>query len=126
MKKFLFILVTASLLLLSLPAQVSAVYNPFEQACQGDVPSDICDTPAENPVSGANGVILNTVQIVSFVIGVTAVLVIMYGGFKYITANGDANSISSAKNTIMYAVIGLLLSLLSQAIVIFVLNNISG
>jgi hypothetical protein len=126
MKKFLFIFISASLLFLSLPAQANAVYNPFEQACAGDVPSDICDTPADNPVSGANGVILNTVQIVSFVIGVTSVLVIMYGGLKYITANGDANSISSAKNTIMYAVVGLVLSLLSQAIVIFVLNNISG
>jgi hypothetical protein len=47
---------------------------------------------------------------------------IMVAGFKYITAGGDAGSIGSAKNTLVYAIVGLLIAALAQALVHFVLN----
>ena len=48
---------------------------------------------------------------------------IIFGGFRYITSGGNDNNVSSAKNTILYAVIGLVIVALSQFIVRFVLNT---
>lgn len=69
-------------------------------------------------------VIRNVVNIFSIVIGIVAVIMIMVGGFKYITSGGDTSNITSAKHTIVYAVIGLVVAALSQFIVWFVLDNV--
>jgi hypothetical protein len=49
---------------------------------------------------------------------------IIIGGFRYITAGGDSNNVSAAKNTIIYAIIGLVIVAFAQIIVQFVLNKI--
>jgi hypothetical protein len=69
-------------------------------------------------------VVRNAIKIFSILIGVVAVIMIMVGGFKYITSGGDSSSISSAKSTILYAIIGLVVAALSQAIVFFVLKKV--
>lgn len=69
------------------------------------------------------------VNIINFVIGVgglVAVIYIVIGGIGYITANGDASKIAKAKNTIIYALIGLLITALAFAIVNFALNALPG
>jgi TRAP-type C4-dicarboxylate transport system permease small subunit len=48
---------------------------------------------------------------------------IIIGGFRYIVSGGDQTSVTAAKNTIMYAIIGLVVVLFSQVIVRFVLTN---
>ena len=68
---------------------------------------------------------LNTIINVAIgIIGFVAVAVIILGGFKYMTSSGDSNKVTSAKNTIMYGVIGLVIAILAFAIVNFVLSNI--
>lgn len=57
-----------------------------------------------------------------YAIGAVAVIMIVVGGIKYTTSNGDSNSIQSAKNTILYSVIGLVVAILGQAIILFVVN----
>ena len=69
-------------------------------------------------------IIRNVINIFSIVIGIVAVIMIMVGGFKYITAAGDSSNITSAKHTIVYAIIGLAVTALSQFIVFFVLDNV--
>lgn len=71
------------------------------------------------------GVIKNVINILSLVIGVVAVFMIMFAGFKFITANGDANAVSSARNTIIYAIVGLVVAALAQVIVKFVLVKVT-
>ena len=58
------------------------------------------------------------------VLGIAAVLVIILGGVTYITSSGDASKVTKAKNTILYGIIGLVISILAFAIVNFVLKNI--
>ncbi len=58
------------------------------------------------------------------VLGIVAVIVIIIGGFTYITSNGDAAKLTKARNTILYGVIGLVVALLAFAIVNFVLDNV--
>ena len=50
-------------------------------------------------------------------------IMIIIGGFKYVTSGGDTNSIASAKNTIIYAIIGIVLAALGQILVHFVLTT---
>jgi len=106
---------------------VSAVgIDPFENVCDSTTSdSPVCD-PADggNTISGEDGIILRTVRIVSFIVGVAAVIMLIFGGLKYITSAGDSNSVASAKSTILYAIIGLALAAFSQAIVIFLISRL--
>jgi hypothetical protein len=58
-------------------------------------------------------------------VGVVAVIMFIVGGFRYITSAGDSSKVSSAKNTLVYAIIGLVVVALAQAIVLFVLNKVA-
>ncbi len=70
-----------------------------------------------------NALITNIVNIFSVIVGVISVIMIIYGGFRYITSGGDSTHVGSAKNTIMYAIIGLVIVALAQIIVRFVLGQ---
>lgn len=72
-----------------------------------------------------NGKIASVVNILSSLVGVVAVIMIIIGGFRYITSAGDSNRVSSAKNTIIYALIGLVIVALAQVIVQFVLKRVT-
>lgn len=63
------------------------------------------------------------VNILSFVAGAVAIIMVVVGGIKYVTSGGDANAVGSAKNTILYAVVGLVIALLAQALVRFVFGK---
>lgn len=72
----------------------------------------------------ANGSVLNF--ILQMVIGITAALSVLFvviGGMRYVFSDGDPESVGKAKSTIIYAVVGLALSVVAEAIVSFVLNN---
>lgn len=73
-----------------------------------------------------NSFITKLVNVFSVVVGVVAVVMIIFGGFRYITSGGDSGNISNAKNTIIYAIIGLVIVALAQFIVQFVLNRASN
>jgi len=61
-------------------------------------------------------------NILLFILGAIAVVVIVIGGIRYATSNGDSSSIKAAKDTILYAVIGLVVAILAYAIVNFVVS----
>jgi hypothetical protein len=64
----------------------------------------------------------NIVNILLYVLGAIAVIMIVIGGIRYATSNGDAGSVKSAKDTILYSVIGLIVAIMAYAIVNFVLT----
>ncbi len=76
--------------------------------------------------TGINNIIKTVINIFSLVVGVVAVIMIIVGGFRYITSGGDSNNVSGAKNTIIYAIIGLVVVALAQFIVQFVLNKVTN
>lgn len=78
----------------------------------------------DNSGEGVYGLIEDIINIFSIVVGVISVIMIIIGGLKYITSSGDSNNVTSAKNTILYAVIGLVVVAFAQIIVLFVLENI--
>ncbi len=83
-----------------------------------------CSNTSPNGSLSINQVIKVIVNIFSFVVGVVAVIMIMVGGFQYVTSGGDSSKTSSAKNVIVYAIVGLLIVGFAQTIVWFVLNHL--
>ena len=64
------------------------------------------------------------INLFSLIIGIIAVIMVIVSGFRYITSNGDSNAIGTAKNTLIYAIVGLIIVALAQVIVRFVLDKI--
>lgn len=85
-------------------------------ACSGSS-SAICKATKSDNALGIVGTITNLLM---WALGIVSVIMIVIGGFKYVTSNGDANAIQSAKNTILYSVIGLAIAILGQVIIQFV------
>ncbi len=74
--------------------------------------------------SRINDVVELAINIFSIVVGVAAVIMIIVAGLKYVTSSGDSTSTASAKNTILFAVIGLIVVSLAQILVRFVLDKV--
>ncbi len=72
------------------------------------------------------GGITAVVNILSLAVGVFSVIMIIYGGFKFVSSAGDPNGIASAKKTIIYALVGLTLAIMAQAIMRVVIGRISS
>ncbi len=116
---------------MAMPAMVHATShedaNIRSNLCAGanlDVTNKTCDADADGTVGEkANSLIAKVINIFSLVVGVVAVIMIIVAGFRYITSGGDSNNVTSAKNTILYAIIGLIIVALAQFIVKFVLER---
>lgn len=70
----------------------------------------------------APSMVKNGINSALYLLAAVCVLMIVIGGFKYTASNGDSSIISSAKNTILYAVIGLIVAIMAFAIVNFVIE----
>jgi heme/copper-type cytochrome/quinol oxidase subunit 2 len=100
------------------PASAALFTNSRSTACQAL--SGSCDSGA----TSVNRIIGDVIGILSFIVGVVAVVMVIVGALRYITSNGDSNQTASAKNTIIYALVGLVVAVLAQAIVQFVFNKV--
>ncbi len=75
---------------------------------------------------GNNGVFGRITNTVLLIVGLISVIMLVYGGLRYILSGGDSKKVTDAKNTILYAIIGLIISLLAYAIVNFVITSVVG
>jgi len=98
--------------------------DPNVVGSEGGANSPVCTAAENNTVTGNNGLISTVANIVAWATGVTAVFMIIFSGFRFITAGGDSAKISSARNTILYSTIGLVVVVLARIIVSFVINNL--
>ncbi len=98
-------------------ASVLSFVPHIAHAIDVDVP-DAAKGPSTQQI--VNGIV-NTLL---WVAGVAAVIAIVVGGIMYITSAGDEKRVQSAKNTVLYAVVGMVVALLSWAIASFVVTNI--
>jgi hypothetical protein len=83
------------------------------------------DTNGDDPGTAFGDIIKNVINILSILVGAVSVIMLIIGGFRYIISNGDANSTKGAKDTILYALIGLIIVLFAQVIVRFIWTNAS-
>ncbi|NLA43326.1 hypothetical protein GX865_04220 [Candidatus Saccharibacteria bacterium] len=121
MKRLTTLIIGLSLLLsIFAPSTIMAV-DVLESACgQTGQKNAVCDASSDD----VNGLIKNITNTMLFLLGATAVIAIIIGGFMYVTAAGDAGKVKTAKNTVMYAVIGLIVALLAWGIVSFTVTQV--
>jgi len=124
--------ITGILIALTLVVGVAATTAPAYAASSTDAAKkQVCSGVSGQTGSscGTGGVNLNKIigavlNIISAIAGVLAVIMIIISGLKYITSSGEAQAIASAKNTLIYAIVGIIVVATSQIIVHYVLKNI--
>ncbi len=102
----------------ALLAPAVGAVNPLADACATNKTSTICAHQGDNITT----TIKIVVNVLLFVIGVISVIMIIVGGFRYVTSAGNPSAVTGAKNTIIFAVIGLVIAFLAFAIVNWVLT----
>ncbi|RYC74939.1 pilin [Candidatus Nanosyncoccus alces] len=71
---------------------------------------------------GDTGVFKQITNTILYIVGIVAVIMLIIGGIRYVTSGGDAKKVTDAKNTVLYAIIGLVIAFLAFAIVNFVIS----
>ena len=66
------------------------------------------------------------VNIFLFAVGALSVIMLIWGGIRYTTSAGDSNKVTAAKNTVLYAIVGLVIAILAYAIVNMVIDKFKG
>lgn len=115
-----FALAFTALLVPVVPTTVSAQ----DSAVQEGIDSAQGDGVPEELFGGEGSIFTTVVNVLLFIIGAICVIMLIWGGIRYTTSAGNAASVTAAKNTIMYAIIGLVIAFLAFAIVNWVLGAI--
>jgi len=123
MKKIIAVIVTV-FTLATVPLTPVAAVDVFSNCNGAAANTTICKASRTDKLFGPGGLWNRILNTFTFIIGAVAVLMIVIGGLRYVTSNGDPTQLTSAKNTVMYAAIGLVLATMANAIVNFVLTNI--
>jgi hypothetical protein len=107
----------------------AASFNPLGAGC--DQPqaqsSTVCSSgqpTTDDPISGSNGILVHATHIVAFIAGAAAVILLILGGIRYITSGGDPADIKTAKDTVVYALVGLVVIAVADALVTFVADKL--
>jgi hypothetical protein len=79
------------------------------------------DSAKEN-LFAPNGIFATVSNTLIFLVGAVAVIFLIIGGLRYVVSQGDAKNIEAAKNTILYAIVGIVVAVISFALVQFVIN----
>lgn len=91
--------------------------------CGSNLSTNGSDCSTTNGATNVDNLIRQVINFFSALVGIVSVVMIIYGGFKYVTSGGDSGNVTGAKNTIVYAVIGLVIVAMAQFIVQFVLDK---
>lgn len=117
MKKTIVAIILAATLTFGVFA-LKAEAQLLDDVCSGQS-SEICDRDDD-----IGGYVVTLINILLWIVGILAVIMIVFGGIKYVLSTGDSNKTTAAKNTILYSVIGLIVALLAYAIVNYVIDRI--
>ena len=75
-------------------------------------------------IDGDKGLIKTVVNVLLWAVGILSVIMIIFSGFRYITSAGDASKTKSARSTLIYSVVGLIVAIMAWAIVNMVINRL--
>jgi len=109
------IVVIASIVL-SHDASASSIMDGVNAARGDSQPVDLL---------GDGGILNKITNILLFVIGALSVIMLIIGGLRYVISGGNATAVTAAKNTILYAIVGLIIAFLAYAAIGFVINSLA-
>lgn len=104
--------------------------NVLSPACDVPNPSTICEennktqTATDNGLFGVNGILNKATNLLVVIIGIAGVIMIIVGGIKYTLSSGDPKNINSAKDLIIYAIVGMVIAVAAKGIIAFVINKL--
>jgi hypothetical protein len=129
LKKRIQSIVAAPLVMLGLCVTVSSVAAVAAVDCNATnlslSQSASCAKSDDQPDSlfGTGGIFQTVTNVLLFIIGAVSVVMLIIGGIRYTISQGDSSAVTSAKNTILYAIIGLVVAILAYAAVNFVIGS---
>ena len=83
-------------------------------------------TDVPSTLLGDGGVLSTIINTMLSIIGFLSVVMLIFGGLRYIISGGNAAAVTAAKNTILYAIVGLIIAIFAYAIVNFVIGSLTG
>ena len=105
----------------SLPAQ--AACDP-KKGMEGALQDDCSRGPGQaKELDGNQGVITTIINTMLFIVGLLAVIMIIYAGIRFVTAHGDEKQVTGARQTIIYSVVGLIVAIVAYALVNWVFTQ---
>lgn len=75
---------------------------------------------------GSTAIVPRVINLMLFIVGVLAIFMMIYGGIRYVLSGGDNGKVKDAKNTILYAIVGLIVAILGYAIVNWVVSVVGS
>lgn len=105
-----------------------AAWNPFEGACKsGGQSSTVCkdsNNNGSNPLTGSEGVIMDVVDILAFIAGAAATIILILAGLRMVTSGGSTDDVANARRTIIYTAVGLIILVFARTVVSFILGKL--
>lgn len=127
MKRLLIIIATIAALgtSLALPVAASADYSVLGPSCSSASSAAACSgqSTSSNPLTGSTGVIHNVTLLIARIAGVVAIIIIIYSGMQMVIGGDDPGKIKTARQTLIYALIGLVVIVAGQTIILFVMDR---
>lgn len=128
--KYILCIAIASIGISTAPLASSYAANVDINTAKNITEKEACELQNKQPGCKSGGALSNIfatiANIILFLVGAVAVIMLIVGGFRYVTSNGDQNSVTAAKNTILYAIIGIVVAFLAYAAVNFVTTQLTG
>ena len=110
------------------PVQVSAAdpvaCNSKDLTVQNGADCSGGQSGTPNQLFGDGSIFQNITNAALFLIGAISVIMLIYGGIRYTISGGDTKNVTDAKNTILYAVVGIVVAIMAYAIVNFVIGKL--
>ncbi len=75
---------------------------------------------------GQGGIFRTITNVLLFLIGAISVIMLIIGGIRYVVSGGDSTAVANAKNTILYAIVGVVVAILAYAVVNFVIGSFAA
>ncbi|HSX05973.1 MAG TPA: hypothetical protein VLF69_05885 [Candidatus Saccharimonadales bacterium] len=101
--------------------------NPLACACttgNGSSDSTACSAGTGDPISGSNGILKKASLVIATLAGIAAVIIIIVGGFQFVTSNGDANKAAGARKAVIGATVGLVIIAVAEGAVILIVSKL--
>ena len=111
-------------LVTSQPAFADCISDPTSAGCPCALNSSSAACQDLSKPDGLSNTLKNATNIVLFIAGALAVIMIIYGSIRFMTAHGNEKQVESARLIVTYSVIGLIIAILAYALVNFVLSNL--
>lgn len=107
------------------PAFQPVSVNAFDQGMQ-DGADAAQGQDQQSDLFGSDGVFRTITNVLLFIIGAISVIMLIIGGIRYVVSGGDSAAVTAAKNTILYAIVGIVVAILAYALVNFVIGSFSA